>query len=113
MPTTGWMISEPLTCCGGALGQFFVDAVQRVAGLEGDHVVVAHLFEHGAHLGRRAAQFDKVVVLRQVDDLERAGDADLAPARHFGDHRVLGVGRAIRQGGFGLGVPVDRPRPAS
>jgi hypothetical protein len=34
----------------GALGQFFVDAVQRIAGLEGDDIVVSHFFEHGAHL---------------------------------------------------------------
>ena len=55
----------------GALGQLFVDAVQRVAGLEGHHVGVPHALEHLAHLGGRAAQLDEVIIAGKVYDLER------------------------------------------
>ena len=82
---------------GRPLGQFFVDAVHRVAGLEGDHVAVAHLFQGGANFGRGAAQFDKVVVDRQVDDLDFASNIYLAPAHHFGNQRVLRIDRTQHQ----------------
>jgi hypothetical protein len=47
---------------GGALGQLFVYTVHRVAGLESDHIGVAHRFQAGAYLRRGAAQLDEVVV---------------------------------------------------
>ena len=37
----------------GALGEFLVDAVQGIASLESNDVVVSHLFEHFTHLSGR------------------------------------------------------------
>ena len=50
----------------GALGQFLVDAVQRVARLEGDDVGVADLRQAGAGLRRGQAQVGEVVVRGQL-----------------------------------------------
>ena len=89
-----------------ALGQFLMDSVEWVASLEGDHVLIAHPLEQGTHLHWSSAEVDKVVIARQVDDLQRATDADLVPARHLRDHGMLGVGRTVCQGALCGRIPV-------
>jgi hypothetical protein len=46
MPTTGMNDERAVHLRGGALGQFLVDAVQGIARLEGDDVIMSHFFEH-------------------------------------------------------------------
>ncbi len=77
-----------------ALGQFFVDAVQRVARLEGDDVGMPVGFQTVAHLRRRQAQRHEIVVARQLKHLQPPGNVELAPTLHLGDQRVTQVERA-------------------
>ena len=73
------------------LGQFLVDPMQRVASLESNNVFVPHSFQDAAHLRRCAAQVREIIVLWQVDDFQRAADANFAPACHLRNHRVLRI----------------------
>ena len=79
---------------GGTFGQFLVDAVQRVAGLERHHIGMAELRQPGAGLRRGQAQIDEIVVFRQVQHAQPAGDVELAPAMHLGHQRMAQVQRA-------------------
>jgi hypothetical protein len=83
---------HPVHALSGTLGQLFVGAVERVAGLEGDHVGSAELRQAGAGLGRREAQLLKVVVPRELEHAQPAGQVEPAPAMHLGHQRVAGVG---------------------
>ena len=58
---------------GGALGQFLVRAVHRIARLERHHALPAPALEFGAQVLRVVAQLGEVI-------LHRAGDADEGPA---------------------------------
>ena len=53
-----------------ALGELLVNAVQRVARLEGDDVVVPGAAESLTHLCWREAQLAEVVARRQAEDLQ-------------------------------------------
>ncbi len=89
----------------GSFGDLFVDPVHRVPGLEGDDLGIAHLTQHGAHLSRRAPEVCEVKIAGQIDDLKLARDAEIAPADHFGDQRVAGIGAAQDQLGFLFRIP--------
>ena len=54
----------------GPLGQLLVDPVQRVTGLESDHVPPAGVSQHLAGLEGCHPQLAEVVVLRQGQHLE-------------------------------------------
>ncbi len=75
----------------GAPGQFLVGAMQRIACLEGDDVVVAVLVQQTARFGRRATQEAKVLVRRCLQHLESAGKVERTPAVHFRDQGVARV----------------------
>ena len=63
------------------LGQVLVGAVDRVAGLEGDDLLPAARLEVGLVLRRRlVAAHERLLVIRQGVDLERAGDQRLPSA---------------------------------
>ena len=69
---------------GRLLGQLFVSAVQRVAGLERDDPAPGKRLKMLAQLGGRAAQLDEVVVRRDANHLE--------PARRIMSGRPLQIG---------------------
>ena len=79
--------------------------VHRVAGLESNHVGIAHLSQTRPGLGRGQAEFGEIVINREVEDLQLTADAKFAPARHLGNDRVLEVGGAINL--FSLFLPVE------
>ncbi len=79
---------------GRALGQLLVGPVQRVARLEGHHILSAKRLQPGARLGRSHAQILKIIARRQLDHLKATRDIQLAPAVHLGHQRVPEVERA-------------------
>ena len=87
---------------GRALGQLFVGAVQRVAGLEGDHLRPAERLEVLAKLGGGPPQLGEIVVGRGPQHLEPAGRVMARLAVEIGDRGMLGVGRAVGAPGLGL-----------
>ena len=82
---------RPIHFVSSALGQLFMDTVQRVAGLEGDDVGVTELGQAGARLCGRQAQVNEVVVFRQLQHLQLAGDVQLAPAVHLSHQRMTDI----------------------
>ena len=70
------------------LGEFFVDPVQWIAGLERDHIVTAEARQSLPHLRRSEAQVLEIVVARQLQDLKPSRDVKLAPPVHLRDQWV-------------------------
>jgi hypothetical protein len=96
----------------GPLGELLVHAVQRVPRLKRHDVLATGLRQHLPGLGRRAAQVLKVIVSGELQDPDRTGRVEPAPAGHLMDERVFGVMSAehpFRQVGWIPGVHlVDR-----
>ena len=83
---------------GGPLGEFLVGPVQGVAGLEGHDVRVAVAGQSGARLQWGLPQATEVVVRRDPQHPQRAGNVDPSPAvhlRHEGVPHVTGTEHLI------------------
>jgi hypothetical protein len=74
---------HPVYFPGGPLGQFLMNPVQGLAGLESEHIGVTEVFQTSANMGRSQAQFLEVVVAGQLEHLKLAGQVKLAPLTHF------------------------------
>ncbi len=89
----------------GALGQFLVDAVERVAGLESDYVRVTKLLQTGAGLGRGQSQRFEIIAGGQLQHTQLAGNIELTPAVHLGHDGMAQVQRAEGLLGHFIDVP--------
>ena len=69
----------------GALGQLLVDAMERVACLEGDDVVRSELVEPGPAVGRREAKVPEVEVAWKLQHSQSPGNVHGAPSGHLRD----------------------------
>ena len=78
----------------GAFGQFFMDTVQRVARLEGDHVLIAERSQAFPGPSRRQADVIEIVVQGQPQHTQSARDTHPSPTGHFGNQRVFHILRA-------------------
>ena len=75
----------------GAEGQFLMRAVQRIAGLECDHLTPAQLAEIGAQFIRRVTATTEIVVYGLLDTCDRTTQIDLARLVVQVVHRRVGV----------------------
>src|SRR4051812_20252894 len=83
MPTDGWSSSTPST---SAIARLVSSSWTRCSGLR--------VWKASTHFFRRAAQRRKIVVARQLQHFELAGNVELTPALHLGDSGMLQVERA-------------------
>ena len=90
-PDHGVDHQHPVHRLGGALGEFLVNPVQGISGLERNHVFPPERLEPGPGLGRVQPQVCEVMVHGKLDDLDRSRQVERCPAGHLGNHGVLGI----------------------
>lgn len=73
----------PVQFFDGTLGKLLMNTVQRVAGLEGDHVRMAAFGQPLVCLRRGQAERLKVIVRGQLKDSQAARDLPVAPEVHL------------------------------
>ena len=66
-------------------------AVQGIARLEGDDIVMAVTFQDGARFGRRSAKLGEIQMRRKPKHPQLPGDIDFAPAMHLSYDRVARI----------------------
>ena len=80
MPTTGCSKQYAVNVRGGALGQRFVNAMQRVPRLKSDDIVVPVTFKDAARFGRGSAYLGEVQTWRELKYLQGVQQHSLCPS---------------------------------
>ena len=92
-----WMQQQYAINAGNrALGQFFVNTMQRIARLESDHILMPVGFQPGAHLSGSQAQRREIVVRGRCSTSSLPGNIEFPPALHLGNNRMTRIKCAKR-----------------